>query len=161
MTARPARPSRRWALLPSVAALGLLFVVPPTPQTVKGDAFITAGTTGILTIEGGECFDDPAYSPAAGEVVVIYTPCAEGADNQSYGFAHAPDGPWNRASLAAFAHRSCAGLFARLWPGGSGAELAHYPIMPTEETWADGDRDVMCVVYDPAGRLPGPVVPMR
>jgi hypothetical protein len=148
----------RWGLLPAVAALGTLFVVPPAQPVVKTETFITAETTGILLIEGGECFSDPEYSPGAGERIVLYTPCAGGADNQSYGFTHASDGPYDRAALSAFAWKSCGERFAGLW-GGGGDGLEHYPIMPTAETWADGDRDVMCVVYRPTGRLAASALP--
>ncbi|MEV5894277.1 hypothetical protein [Nonomuraea fuscirosea] len=149
---------RHWGLLPAVAALGTLFVVPPVGPVTKSEAFITAETTGILLIEGGECFGDPAYSPGAGEKIVLYTPCARGADNQSYGFIHAADGPYDRAALSAFAWRGCGERYAELW-GASRPDLRHYPIMPTAETWADGDRDVMCAVYRPAGRLTGSALP--
>ncbi|MEV0971300.1 hypothetical protein [Microtetraspora glauca] len=151
--------SRGWALLPGIAALGALFVVPPTQAVAKDDTFITARTTGILHIEGGECFSDPAYSSSAGEPVVTYTPCVGGADNQSYGFAHVPDGPWDRAALSAFAWRRCGAMFARHWTGDAASGLDFYPIMPTEETWADGDRDVMCAVYAPGGRLSRSMLP--
>ncbi|MEO3855140.1 hypothetical protein [Acrocarpospora sp. B8E8] len=141
----------RFGLLPAIVALGTLFVVPPM---VKTETFITAETTGILLIEGGECFSDPAYSPGAAERIVLYTPCADGADNQSYGFTHMPDGPYDPAGLSAFAWRSCGERYAELWGGGRD-DLDFYPIMPTAETWADGDRDVMCAVYHPTGRLSG------
>ncbi|WP_285778708.1 hypothetical protein [Microtetraspora sp. NBRC 13810] len=154
------RPARRWALLPAAAALGTLFVVPSTQVEHKDDAFISAQTTGILLIEGGECFSDPAYSPVAGEPVVVYTPCADGADNQSYGFVHAADGPWDRASVAAFGWRGCEEMFARRWPGEAASGLGFYPILPTAETWADGDRDIMCAVYEPGGRLSGSLLPL-
>lgn len=150
--------TRRWGLLPAVAALGTLFVVPPAQATVKTETFITAETPGILLIEAGECFSDPAYSVRAGERLVLYTPCARGADNQAYGFTHVPDGPYDRVKLTAFAWRSCGERFASLW-GERRDGLAHYPIMPTPETWADGDRDVMCAVYRPEGRLEGSVLP--
>ncbi|GAA3661268.1 hypothetical protein GCM10022224_025950 [Nonomuraea antimicrobica] len=150
--------TRRWGLLPAVAALGTLFVVPSPANAVKSDAFITAETSGILLIEGGECFSDPTYSAGAGERIVVYTPCADGADNQSYGFTHVPDGPYDRAALSAFAWKSCGERFASLW-GGDQDDLAYYPIMPTPETWADGDRDVMCAAYRPAGRLTGSALP--
>jgi hypothetical protein len=150
--------TRRWGLLPAVAALGTLFVVPPAQPVTKTDAFITAETTGILLIEGGECFSDPTYSPGAGERVVLYTPCDGGADNQSYGFTHAPDSPYDRAALSAFAWRSCGERHSGLW-GRDRADLPFYPIMPTAETWADGDRDIMCAVYRRTGRLTGSVLP--
>ncbi|MEU6715844.1 hypothetical protein ABZ897_30630 [Nonomuraea sp. NPDC046802] len=150
--------SRRWGLLPAIAALGTLFVVPPARPVVKTETFITAQTTGILLIEGGECFSDPAYSPGAAERTVLYTPCAGGADNQSYGFTHMPDGPYDRAGLSARAWKSCGERYAELWGGGRD-DLAYYPIMPTAETWADGDRDVMCAVYRRQGRLTGSALP--
>ncbi|MEO3808563.1 hypothetical protein ABGB17_06145 [Sphaerisporangium sp. B11E5] len=149
--------SRRLAFLPGVLALGALFVPPAAPMVTKGDTFLNARTTGVLNIENGECFDDPAYSAGAGEDVVVYRPCAEGAGNQVYGFVHAEDGPWDRPALAAFAWESCGRGFAHYWPGET--RLDFYPVLPTAETWADGDRDVMCVVYDPAGRLARSALP--
>ncbi|MEV0614411.1 hypothetical protein AB0I81_13880 [Nonomuraea sp. NPDC050404] len=151
--------TRRWGLLPAVAALGTLFVVPPEAPVTKTDSFITAETTGILMIEGGECFSDPTFSPGAGERIVLYTPCAEGADNQSYGFTHVPDGPYDRAALSAFAWKSCGERHAELWNQDQGDNLPYYPIMPTAETWADGDRDVMCAVYRRTGRLTASALP--
>nr|WP_062339656.1 hypothetical protein [Herbidospora sakaeratensis] len=152
-------PFRLLTMAPAVLALGALFVVPAPSAVHKGDDFMTPETTGVLSLEPGECFTDPEYSPAAGEEVVLYTPCDQHADNQSYGFVHADDGPYDRAALAAFGWSSCKRGFTHYWPGEAGAELDFYPILPTAETWADGDRDVMCVVYDPRGELTGSLLP--
>jgi hypothetical protein len=156
-------PTRRWILLGVVLGLCAVILNPASQATAgpakdKDDRFITAETSGILDIEGGECFSDPAYSPGAGEPVVLYTPCAQGADNQSYGFVHAEDGPFDRTGLAEFGWDRCGHGFRVNWPKST---LDYYPILPTEETWADGDRDLMCVVYDPEGRLPDSVLPLR
>ncbi|GAB1819671.1 hypothetical protein HerbRD11066_28350 [Herbidospora sp. RD11066] len=151
--------ARLLAMVPAVLALGVLFVVPVAPVVDKGDDFMTPETTGVLNLEAGECFTDPEYSPAAGEEVVLYTTCDQHADNQSYGFVHADDGPYDRAALAEFGWSSCQRGFAHYWPGAAGADLDYYPILPTAETWADGDRDVMCVVYDPRGALTGSLLP--
>ncbi|ROT29795.1 hypothetical protein [Micromonospora sp. HM5-17] len=156
-------PSRRWALAATAGALAALFATEPSVSAplTKTDTFITAETTGILTIEGGECFTDPAYSRRDAEVMVRYEPCGEGADNQSYGFLQAPDGPCDRPRLAAFAWRGCGEIFDRSWPDRARETLDYYPILPTAQTWADGDRTVMCVVYRPGGRLTGSVLPLR
>ncbi|MFY1671116.1 hypothetical protein ACN27G_14260 [Plantactinospora sp. WMMB334] len=156
-------PSRRWAVAATVGTLAAVAAIDPTvsPPVAKGDAFITAQTTGVLTIEGGECFSDPAYSPEAGEVVVRYEPCESGADNQSYGFLRAADGPWDRARLAGFGWQGCRTYFERRWPDGADGTLDFYPVLPTEQTWADGDRTVMCAVYRPRGRLTDSVLPLR
>ncbi|WP_062347277.1 hypothetical protein [Herbidospora yilanensis] len=153
------RPFRLLTMAPAVLALGALFVVPATTAVHKGDDFITPETTGVLNLEAGECFTDPEYSPAAGEEIVLYTPCDQHADNQSYGFVHADDGPYDRAGLAAFGWSRCERGFVHYWPGAAEGELSYYPILPTAETWADGDRDIMCVVYDPRGELAGSMLP--
>lgn len=186
--------------LTAVAVGTLPAAEPPTPPAARGDGFITAQTAGILTIEAGECFSNPFHSRAANEIVVIYTPCDQPVDNQSYGFLHAEEGSWDRAALAAFAWAGCRRGFDTYWPaagsatssatssttspavalpgsgdaagipagqdpaalrrvGPAGNPLAFYPILPTAETWADGDRDVMCAVYNPQGRLPGSALP--
>lgn len=33
--------------------------------------------------------------------------------------------------------------------------------MPTAETWADGDRDIMCVVYKPGDKLDDSALPLN
>ncbi|MET8048953.1 hypothetical protein ABZU75_15265 [Streptosporangium sp. NPDC005286] len=161
------RSARRWTLLPGFVVLGALFLPPSTSGTtgpagpmVKDETFITAETGGLLHIEAGECFTDPAYSPEATEVVVLYTPCREQAANQSYGFVHAPDGEWDPAALTTFARESCRRGFDSNWSGESASGLDFYPVMPTRETWADGDRDVMCVVYSPEGPMNGSALPL-
>ncbi|MDO3702749.1 hypothetical protein Q3W71_13835 [Micromonospora sp. C28SCA-DRY-2] len=154
-------PSRRWAVAATVGTLAALGAIEPSVSAplTKSDAFVTAETSGILTIEGGECFADPAYSRRAAEVVVRYVPCEDGADNQAYGFLQAPDGPWDRPGLAGYAWRGCGDFFDRRWPDRDGGTLAYYPILPTAQTWADGDRTVMCAVYRPGGRLGDSVLP--
>ncbi|GAA3408377.1 hypothetical protein [Streptosporangium vulgare] len=161
--AGPRRPARRRTLLLGLVALGTL-VPPPTATgaagpTIKDETFVTARTSGILHIEAGECFTDPAYSEEEGEVVVLYTPCHERAANQSYGFVHAPEGGWDQAALSAFAWRSCRRGFDSHWRGEAASGLNFYPILPTRETWAGGDRDVMCVVYSPGGPMDGSALP--
>ncbi|MEU5942354.1 hypothetical protein ABZ807_24955 [Micromonospora sp. NPDC047548] len=149
------------ALVSAVLALAVFPAAEPrTPAPRKDDTFVTAQTTGILNIEGGECFTDPVYSRQAAEVVVLYRPCEERADNQSYAFLHAPDGPWDRPALAAFGWAGCGGDFVRRWTSRAASGLDYYPILPTAETWADGDRDIMCVVYRPGGELTGSLVPL-
>lgn len=193
----PHPPRDRWrhrgmaVALTAVAVVALPAAEPPAPPAARGDDFITAQTAGILTIEAGECFSNPFHSRSAGETIVIYTPCDQPVDNQSYGFLHAEEGPWDRAALAAFAWAGCRRGFDTYWPaiagsasspvvvprsdgadipadqdpaalrrvGPAGNPLAFYPIMPTAETWADGDRDIMCAAYNPQGRLPGSALP--
>lgn len=145
--------ARSAGVLLSAALLGALVTGASRPATVvKGDGFVDAQTPGVLNIEAGECFDDPAYDVSFDDVIVVYRPCAEGAENQSFGFFQARDGGWDAARLRAEAWEGCRRAQARRWPlGDPGVSL--YPVLPTPETWADGDRTVMCVRYRPTGRL--------
>jgi hypothetical protein len=145
--------ARAAGLILSAVLLGGLTTAAPRPDAVvKDDRFLTAQTPGILNIEAGECFDDPAYDAGFADVLVIYRPCVEGADNQTYGFFQVPDGGWDEARLRMYAWDGCRRAQARRWPGGDpGVSL--YPVLPTPETWADGDRTVMCVRYRPTGKL--------
>jgi hypothetical protein len=154
-------PVTRWiAVAASVLSLGTLFVAPPDAPMRKTDGFLDAETTGVLNIEATECFDDPAYSRLADDRVVIYRPCEESADNQAFGFVYAPDGTFDRPAIAALGWDRCGAAFGKLWRGGSAEGLDFYPVLPTAETWADGDRALMCVVYRPSGKLPGSVLPL-
>ncbi|MFD7895180.1 hypothetical protein ACFV0C_07350 [Streptomyces sp. NPDC059568] len=161
--ARPAtarrRTTRLLAAVPSLLALGTLLVEPSAVAVHKDDTFITAETSGILLIEGAECFTDPTYSVTADEKVVLYRACREGAANQSYGFLEAEDGAYDRPALADFAWRGCERGFRVHWTSREKSGLDFFPILPTEETWADGDRDIMCAVYDPHGDLKASVLP--
>jgi hypothetical protein len=164
VTRRATRQATRWVaggLLTAALLFGLAGATAKPAPVVKGDGFITAETPGILNIEGGECFDDPAYDRGANEILVLYRPCEESADNQAYGFLHAADGPWDQAKLRDFAWDGCRAAFVRRWTSTSVSNLDFYPILPTEETWADGDRTVMCAVYNPTGRLADSVLPLR
>lgn len=145
--------ARAAGLLLSAVLIGGLATAASRPDTmVKDDRFIDAETPGILNIEAGECFDDPAYDTAFADVIVVYRPCVEGAQNQTFGFFQAPDGAWDEARLRTHAWDGCRAAQARRWPAGDPG-IALYPVLPTPETWADGDRTIMCVRYRPTGRL--------
>jgi len=144
---------RAAGILLSVALLGGLVAGASRPGLVlKDDGFINAQTPGVLNIEAGECFDDPAYDVVFAGVIVNYRPCVEGAQNQSYGFLRMPDAAWDEAAVRAYGWDGCRRAQARRWPAGDPG-VALYPVLPTPETWADGDRTVMCVRYRPTGRL--------
>lgn len=141
-------------------ALLALMVTACGGATHKDDAFIDAGVTGLLDIEATECFSDPEYSDFAGEDVIVYTPCVDGADNQSYMFVHAPEAAWDRSAVAEIGWDECGKGFEHQWTSQDESGLDYYPILPTAETWADGDRAIMCAVYDPKGRLEDSVLPL-
>jgi hypothetical protein len=117
----------------------------------KSDRFLDAGTRGILTLENGDCFRDPARNADFGEHSLNAVECV-GADNEVYVFARLTGTGWDRAAIAAQAWKECGTTFADLWGGSSG--FAYFPALPTERSWTTNrDRTAMCVVYSPDGPL--------
>ena len=55
----------------------------------------------------------------------------------------------------------CGTEFDRRWTSKEESGLDFYPILPTQETWADGDRVIMCAVYDPDGQLADSALPLK
>ncbi|MBM7784792.1 hypothetical protein [Tenggerimyces flavus] len=130
----------------------------PGAPVVKDETFLTAETAGVLAIEGGECFTDPAYSKQAKADEVVFTKC-EGADNQAFAFFPLTSGSWSSARVAREGLAGCRSRFEKLWTGDQRSDLGFYPVLPTQATWEYGDHDVMCVVYRPDGPLSASVIP--
>lgn len=144
------------------AAVVILLVAQRAPGSpvAKDETFLTAETAGVLAIEGGECFTDPAYSERAKADEVVFTKC-EGADNQAFAFFPLAAGGWSSERVVREGLAGCRSRFERLWTGDERSGLAFYPVLPTRATWEYGDHDVMCVVYRPDGPLPASVIPRR
>ncbi|MGX6449358.1 hypothetical protein ACVU7I_15030, partial [Patulibacter sp. S7RM1-6] len=142
------------ALLVAATAIALLASgggadarVPPT----KDATYLNADSPGVLSFENGDCFHDVDVNEAMGEPALNTIGCI-GAENQVYGFARLPDGPWDAGRVARDAERGCRELAAEVWTVEQRRALRFFPAPPSRRSWtADEDRDAMCVVYSPAG----------
>lgn len=102
--------------------------------------------TDIFSIRVGDCTNDVATEEVA---AVPTVPCSEPHDNEAY-FAYdieADRFPGDDTVLAE-AGDTCVSEFEG-FVGLSYEEstLDVWPLVPTEATWADGDREVICFIY--------------
>lgn len=109
------------------------------------------GSTGVLALRMGDCFDDPEGFSADGFAQVETIPCDEPHDNEvAARFDIGLEGDYpgedvveRRASL------ECSARFESLTgrPDGSSL-LTFFPIYPLEGSWESGDRSVICSYYN-------------
>ncbi len=125
----------RYRILASILAFGLV-------------AAACGGDTSVFDLKVGDCFDDQDLTQI--EVATVPTvDCPDLHDNEIYFEYSMNDAafPGDNATLESAALR-CLDEFA----GFVGAayldsELDLFPITPTAESWADGDRVVYCALY--------------
>jgi len=104
----------------------------------------------ILELEVGTCFDDvdELFEPEGGVPEVPIVDCDEPHDNEVYALFDLPDGDFP-ADLTERAIDGClapfSGYVGRSWES-SRFEIAW--LRPSPETWDDGDRQVICYLYD-------------
>ena len=106
----------------------------------------------VEDLKPGDCFDDET---ANGEILeevqtVPMVDCNDPHDNEVYANLDAVDGdfPGNEALLEEGLTR-CLPLFeSYVGSPYDTSRLDIFPITPVAEGWADGDRNITCVLYD-------------
>ena len=106
----------------------------------------------IATLDVGTCVN----GVAEGQVIDSLAPvsCATPHDNEVVGSATHPDAATypGQAALETFASTPCIAAFnAYVGSDFQTSSLAMLPIVPTETTWARGDRAITCVVLSNDG----------
>jgi hypothetical protein len=111
--------------------------------------------TDVFTIEVGDCLNDGGVD---GEVSTVPTiDCAEPHDSEAYASIILPDGDYPGTDpVLEQADAECLAAFPT-YVGIAYEEstlgFAYY--YPTEQSWASGDREILCLLYDPAGQVEG------
>jgi hypothetical protein len=123
-------------------------------------AVVTPGVVDAFEVRVGDCYlDDGEVEDAElGEIFrVDAVPCDEPHDNEVYAIFDLPDGEFpGQDELFRLADKGCHESFADFAGVGlyqTRLDLTY--LFPTEQSWARGDREVVCVVFDPAGPLEG------
>ena len=134
-----------------VAAIALAGCAPaaePEPEPTE------AVETDAFAIVVGDCFNDPG----AGDVQTIpKIDCDKPHGNEAFGATTIPDGDFpDKATIDALGSADCVEQFANFV--GIAANESKYSIgyfFPTEESWEQGDREILCYVFDEAGKITG------
>lgn len=122
---------------------------PTTTDTGEGT------DTDVFTIAVGDCLND---GDVEGEVSTVKTiDCAEPHDSEAYASIIMDDGDFpGDAAVDDKAVTDCTtefNSFVGIDYDSSSLAFSYY--YPTESSWAQGDREILCLVYDPAGQVTG------
>lgn len=119
-------------------------------QVVEGN-----DNTDVFTLQVGDCLNDATASETVETIPTV--PCSEPHDSEIYAsiIMEGDTFPGSDAVIAE-ADAACLDAFA----GFVGVEYAdsqyYYSYyFPTEGSWAGGDREILCTIYDEAGQVTG------
>ncbi len=136
---------------------------PPNNTTLGRFAVIVAAVAllaaacsagNVWTLEVGDCFDDwegATISTESQEVSdVPIVDCAEPHDNEIYSKQDLPDGsyPGDAAMEQTVIEVCYDGFESFVGRSYEESSLDFGWLFPTSESWAEGDREVVCFVYD-------------
>lgn len=135
----------------SLALAGCSLLGNPEPQETSG----AGEDQDVFSIKVGDCLNDGG---ATGEVSTVPTiACSEPHDSEAFASILMDDGdfPGDQA-VQDEAVAECTiefETFVGVDYDSSELDFAYY--FPTEESWANGDREILCLIVDPDGQSTG------
>jgi hypothetical protein len=115
-------------------------------------------TVSVFDIKVGDCYQDPDETEFVTELTLV--DCDAPHDNEIYAFGLYPadDGaPFpDEETLDEFTDEYCTEVFEE-YVGIAYEDSIYYItyLQPTESSWEDGDREVVCILYDQDGPMEG------
>lgn len=115
----------------------------------------SGGSVGVFTVQVGDCLNDPGV---AGQITdVVQVDCAQPHNSEVYASIQMTDGQFpGEAAVKEQALADCTTeftAFVGMEYTASALDFSYY--YPTENTWANGDREILCLIVDPAGPVTG------
>ncbi len=151
-------------MLFNIAALAACGPIAPPDQPIRDDDGVIIEpnpSTDPFALLVGDCLDDALVAVDAGaEVQSLPTvPCDGPHDSEVIASITLTGTTYPGAeAIAAEADLGCIAALERLVQESyleTPYDVSYYA--PTESSWAEGDREVLCVAYDPAGPLTAPL----
>lgn len=115
-------------------------------------------TVSVFDIKVGDCYQEPDATEFVTELRLV--DCDEPHDNEIYAFGQYPaddnDEFPTDEELDDFSNEFCTEAFEE-YVGIPYADSLYFItyLQPTEESWEDGDREVVCILYDQDGQMEG------
>lgn len=120
-----------------------------------GNVTEAAEDADVFEVRVGDCLGD--FDDSGQVTEVSLTPCEDEHGQQAYAATELPDGDFpGEDAFRAEAGEVCVTEFETFvgLPYAE-SELDYTWLQPTEESWEQGDRELVCLVYDPAGPVTG------
>jgi hypothetical protein len=125
------------------------------PERDETGAITEEGDADVFTLKVGDCLTDQAG--ATGEVSdVPVVPCEQPHDSEIYFAYIIPDAETFPGTFDEHINSQCVPqfeTFVGVHPDSSALQLNW--LEPTAQSWAEGDRELLCIVADPAGQVTG------
>lgn len=127
---------------------------------------VSPAVVDAFDVRVGDCFQGSELS-STDDIEEVFdvdaVPCDVPHDNEVYAIFELPDGDFpGNDELVRLSNEGCLQRFADF----VGAEyetsrLDVFSLFPSQTSWEDGDREVVCAVFDPAGPVEGSVAGAR
>jgi hypothetical protein len=157
----PAQPSTtsfpRWLVASIVVAAvlviggGIAFGLAIRDEVAREEA---ARTIGLDKVRAGDCLLDSEEQEVTD---VRYVPCDLTHDLEVFAVVQLPDGEWpGQEQVDQAADEACGPEYAKfvgVSVDDSSLDYTWFGVL--EEGWRDGDRSVICVLFDPRGEMTG------
>ena len=107
---------------------------------------VSACTGNAFDLETGQCLDEPESDEVVNVEVVE---CADPHDLEIYQVSDLADQDFDEAAIDSQSFDVCLENFdGFIGTPYLDSEFEIYYLIPSEESWAEGDREVVCAVYD-------------
>lgn len=128
----------------------------PSRDAETGEIVEKQENADVFSLRVGDCVDTD--SSMSGEISSLPTiPCDQSHTDEVY-FSYMVESeefPGEDAIIAE-AEQTCVPAFETfIGIGYQDSVLEYWPMYPTEGSWSDGDREVLCLVYDPSAATVG------
>jgi hypothetical protein len=126
-----------------------------TPRDASGTPTAENTHADVFSIQVGDCLDDASSTGTVTTAPIV--PCSEPHDSEAYKSIKMTDGAFpGPDAVKTQAEEGCAKAFPDfigISYNDSNLSISYY--FPTKESWANGDREIMCTVYDDGVKTTG------
>jgi hypothetical protein len=112
------------------------------------------GSVSAYQLRPGDCVND--LEERNNILSVRGVPCAQPHEGEVFASFAVSGSTWpGEASISQQAEDGCQDRFQAYAPNADAESLDLFSLQPTRQTWARGDREVICIAIDPAGKRTG------
>ncbi|MDP9027100.1 MAG: septum formation family protein [Actinomycetota bacterium] len=119
-----------------------------TPRDASGTPTAENTNAGVFTIKVGDCLNDASSTGTVTTAPIV--PCKEPHDSEAYKSVQMSGGAFpGPDAVTSQANEACAKAFPTFIGvayDDSNLSISYY--FPTKDSWANGDREILCTVYD-------------
>ena len=132
----------------------------PSSQPVRdaetGEVTEEVENADVFAIRVGDCLNTASLDSTEEVSDVPIVPCDQPHDDEVYYAFNLDDGDYDEDAITAEADSTCIAEFESfVGLAYDESELDYWRMYPTSGSWANGDREVLCIAWYPAGQETG------